>query len=30
MHISKDLVYNSSEDFERDMNNIEYNVLKYF
>ena len=30
MHISKELVYNSSEDFERDMNNIEYNVLKYF
>ena len=30
LHISKDLVYNSSEDFERDMNNIEYNVLKYF
>ena len=29
-HISKDLIYNSSEEFERDMNNIQYNVLKYF
>ena len=28
--ISKELVYNTSEEFERDMNNIENNVLRYF